>query len=409
MALTSAPGRDQPAPTVGSELRGLKRQAIALGVMTAVSTFVTIVLYRLVEREIFYNPKARSSAELQSYAKSCVGLQHAVQNDDQSFQTSVASLLKTTQCLRPAEKNHILFQKAPTQCDQHNKQGGAGGQNYTCARDKPGTEDSSSWMGVLPYLRETLCLDAGCSGRTDIEADVALLVDAYFVRFDAVYRLYLEPFFEAVLRGFLVSPDSVRFSLVMYHRDPQIPARMNSSSSLRRLMKTLPLQTVQLVPIPPPTPSSTGALFNQVRREVLSEGGGGRPHVPKVLIFFRDWESNEDVTGPAWELRGTGVEVFVLTVRGARYEEDLRRAIPSPPAAAHLFIRRDAEDLQRILPELTESICLRVRYTMKIIKHNLLVLKERTEGGAKGEEAEAGAKEEEAEAGAKEDTEAGEN
>ncbi|XP_078530011.1 uncharacterized protein LOC144811779 [Lissotriton helveticus] len=176
MASTSAPRRREPSPSVLLELRRVRRQAIALGVMTAVWAFIIIVLYRLVEREIFYNPKARSSADLHPNAKSCAGLQQGFQHEDRSFQTSVASLLKPTQCLRPAEKNHILFQKAVTQCDQHNKQGGPGGHDHTCVRHKPGTEDSSSWMGLSSYLRQTLCLRAECSGRMDIQADVVLLV-----------------------------------------------------------------------------------------------------------------------------------------------------------------------------------------------------------------------------------------
>ncbi|KAJ1159468.1 hypothetical protein NDU88_012118, partial [Pleurodeles waltl] len=94
-----------------SEIRRVKRQAITLGVMTAISTFVTIVLYRLVEREIFYNPKVQSSAAVHHKAKSCAGLQHAFQKDAEPFQTPAASLLRTTHCLRPAEKNQMLSQK----------------------------------------------------------------------------------------------------------------------------------------------------------------------------------------------------------------------------------------------------------------------------------------------------------
>ncbi|XP_078507379.1 collagen alpha-1(XII) chain-like [Lissotriton helveticus] len=379
MASTSARRGGEPPPTVGSELRGLKRQAITLGVMTAVSTFVTIVLYRLVEREIFYNPKARSSADLQSYAKSCIGLQHAVQNDDQSFQTTVASLLKTTRCLRPAEKNDILFQKAPTQCDQHNKQGG-GGQNYTCARDKPGTEDSSSWMGALPYLRETLCLDARCSGRRDIKADVVLLIDAYFILSDAAFHRLLEPIIEPLVRGFHVSPDSVRFHLVLYSRDPNPLGIRTRIQSLRRLINILPRQTLKMWPNGTTVYTGARAIFT-IARQVLTEDGGTRPGVPRILFFLRHWGSNANLTGLVQELWDDGVEVFVLTMRNEDYTKDLLRVIPSPPAAAHLFIRSDYEDLQRIQKELTESMCLRIQYKMKTIKHNLMAPKEEAEAG----------------------------
>ncbi|XP_078529324.1 uncharacterized protein LOC144806278 isoform X2 [Lissotriton helveticus] len=386
--------------SVHSELRRVRRQAITLGVMTAVSTFVTIVLYRLVEREIFYNPKARSSADVHPYAESCLRVQHGVQNDDQSLQTSVASLLKSTQCLRPAEKNHLLLQKAPTQCDQHNKQGGAGGQDYTCARDKPGTEDSSSWMGVLPYLRETLCLDADCSGRTDIEAEVALLVDGRFVLFYDTRLRLMESFLGTLLRGFHVCPGSVWLHLVLFSPDLWTWERLRSFPGLRPLMDPLSPWTGHLLP----NITTLGGALTFIRRGVLTEGGGARPLVPRVLLLLTSvWWIDYDAPGAALELRGAGVEVFVVDVLwdGVSRMDELE-VLASPPAAAHLFKGEHYGDLQRLLPELTESICLRVQHKMKSIKHSLVVPKE--------EEAEAGAKEEEAEAGAKgeEEAEAGE-
>ncbi|XP_078539606.1 uncharacterized protein LOC144824368 [Lissotriton helveticus] len=404
MASTSAPRSHQPAPTVGSELRGLKRQAITLGVMTAVSTFVTIVLYRLVEREIFYNPKARSSADLQSYAKSCAGLQHVVQNDDQSFQTSVASLLKTTRCLRPAEKNHILFQKAVTQCYQRNKQGGASGQDFTCARHKPGTEDASPWMGLIPYLRETLCLPTECSGQTDIKADIVFLI--YF-NFDGFYNESsdLWSFMGAVVRSFHESPDSVRFALVAYTDDGEARLGFRVTDIVDSLTRELRLQDFDL--LDPYT--TTGEAFTWVRQRVLAERWGGRAHVARVIILITGRGPHGDPGGPVQELHQAGVEVFVVGVLDAIHSRDQLEAIASPPAAAHVFIGNRFKDLHLILPELTASICLRVQYTMKTIKHSLMVPKgEEAEAGAKGEEAEAGAKGEEAEAGAKgEEAEAG--
>ncbi|XP_078528072.1 collagen alpha-1(XII) chain-like [Lissotriton helveticus] len=364
MASTSAPRRGEPSPAVLLELRRVRRQAIALGVMTAVWTFIIIVLYRLVEREIFYNPKARSSADIHPNAKSCAGLQQAFQHKDRSFQTSVASLLKPTQCLHPAEKNHILFQKAVTQCDQHNKQGGPGGQDHTCVRHKSGTEDSSSSMGRMLYLRKTLCLRAECSGRKDIKADIVLLARGSFGLFEYEFRLMMS-FLEELVRSFHVSRDSVQFSLVMFSIDARLEVPFSKSHNVSGLIDTM--RTLKKIY----GSIYTGEALSFVKWEVLAESRGARANVPRVLVLITDGWSTDDVTGPALELQSTGMEVFVVGVGDSRLSE--LETIASPPAATHVFTWKYYEELHQTLPELTESICLRVQYKLKTIQHNLLV------------------------------------
>ncbi|XP_069083404.1 E3 ubiquitin-protein ligase TRIM58-like [Pleurodeles waltl] len=76
----------------GREIPRVRKQAIALGVMVAVTTFLNIVLYRLVEREVFYRPRVQS----------CAGLQDQAGDDQGSSQNPPLSLLKTSLCLRTA-------------------------------------------------------------------------------------------------------------------------------------------------------------------------------------------------------------------------------------------------------------------------------------------------------------------
>ncbi|XP_069086074.1 uncharacterized protein [Pleurodeles waltl] len=84
----------------GPQIPRVRKQAIALGVMVAVTTFINIVLYRLV-----------SSSSL-----------------------------------------------PVSQCNLHDRQGALPGQSCPWVRNEPGTEDSSSWRDLQPHLRETLCL-----------------------------------------------------------------------------------------------------------------------------------------------------------------------------------------------------------------------------------------------------------
>ncbi|XP_069086076.1 butyrophilin subfamily 2 member A2-like isoform X2 [Pleurodeles waltl] len=84
----------------GPQIPRVRKQAIALGVMVAVTTFINIVLYRLV---------SPSSVPV-------------------------------------------------SQCNLHDRQGSLPGQSCPWVRDEPGTEDSSSWRDLQPHLRETLCL-----------------------------------------------------------------------------------------------------------------------------------------------------------------------------------------------------------------------------------------------------------
>ncbi|XP_069086073.1 uncharacterized protein [Pleurodeles waltl] len=121
----------------GPQIPRVRKQAIALGVMVAVTTFINIVLYRLVEREVFYRPRVQS----------CAGLQGQAGDGQGSSQNPPLSLLKTSLCLRTV-----------SQCNLHDRQGALPGQSCPWVRNEPGTEDSSSWRDLQPHLRETLCL-----------------------------------------------------------------------------------------------------------------------------------------------------------------------------------------------------------------------------------------------------------
>ncbi|XP_078510318.1 butyrophilin subfamily 1 member A1-like [Lissotriton helveticus] len=130
--------RRNPTPsTGGQEIPRLMRQAIILGVLVAVNVFISIVLYRLVERAVFYSPRVQSCAGLPDEAGECPG----------SSQNPPRSLLKTSLCLHPVSQYNL-----------HDRQGRLPGQSCPRVRNEPGTEDSSPWRDLQPHLRETLCL-----------------------------------------------------------------------------------------------------------------------------------------------------------------------------------------------------------------------------------------------------------
>ncbi|XP_069075379.1 E3 ubiquitin-protein ligase TRIM58-like [Pleurodeles waltl] len=128
----------------GREIPRVRKQAIALGVMVAVTTFINIVLYRLVERDVFYRPRAQR----------CAGLQDQAGDGQGSSQNPPLSILKTSLCLRTVSPSSVPV----SQCNLHDRQGSLPGQSCPWVRDEPGTEDSSSWRNLQPHLRETLCL-----------------------------------------------------------------------------------------------------------------------------------------------------------------------------------------------------------------------------------------------------------
>ncbi|XP_069075279.1 uncharacterized protein [Pleurodeles waltl] len=128
----------------GPQIPRVRKQAIALGVMVAVTTFINIVLYRLVEREVFYRPRVQS----------CAGLQGQAGDGQGSSQNPPLSLLKTSLCLRTVSPSSVPV----SQCNLHDRQGSLPGQSCPWVRNEPGTEDSSSWRDLQPHLRETLCL-----------------------------------------------------------------------------------------------------------------------------------------------------------------------------------------------------------------------------------------------------------
>ncbi|XP_078510317.1 E3 ubiquitin-protein ligase TRIM39-like [Lissotriton helveticus] len=121
----------------GEEIPRLRRQAITLGVMIAVNVFINIVLYRLVERAVFYSPRVQS----------CAGLQDEAGGGQRSSQNPQRSLLKTSLCLHPVSQDNLP-----------DRQGRLPGQSCPRVRNEPETEDSSPWRDLQPHLRETLCL-----------------------------------------------------------------------------------------------------------------------------------------------------------------------------------------------------------------------------------------------------------
>ncbi|XP_078510328.1 uncharacterized protein LOC144770010 [Lissotriton helveticus] len=130
--------RRNPTPsTGGQEIPRLMRQAIILGVLVAVNVFINIVLYRLVERAVFYSPRVQS----------CAGLPDEAGDGPGSSQNPPRSLLKTSLCLHPVSQYNL-----------HDRQGRLPGQSCPRVRNELGTEDSSPWRDLQPHLRQTLCL-----------------------------------------------------------------------------------------------------------------------------------------------------------------------------------------------------------------------------------------------------------
>ncbi|XP_078542375.1 erythroid membrane-associated protein-like [Lissotriton helveticus] len=128
----------------GREIPRLRTQGITLGVMVAVNIFINIVLFRLVERAVFYSPRVQS----------CAGLRDEAGDGGESSQNAPGSLLKTSLCLPPGKQ---LFLPC-CQYNIHARQGSLPEQTCPRLRIEPGIEDSSSWRDLQPHLRETLCL-----------------------------------------------------------------------------------------------------------------------------------------------------------------------------------------------------------------------------------------------------------
>ncbi|XP_078510332.1 uncharacterized protein LOC144770013 [Lissotriton helveticus] len=128
----------------GREIPRLRRQAITLGVMIAVNVFINIVLYRLVERAVFYSPRVQS----------CAGLPDEAGDGPGSSQNPLRSLQKTSLCLQPVSPSSVPV----SQYNPPDRQGRLPGQSCPRVRNEPGTEDSSPWREFQPHLRETLCL-----------------------------------------------------------------------------------------------------------------------------------------------------------------------------------------------------------------------------------------------------------
>ncbi|KAJ1159471.1 hypothetical protein NDU88_012121 [Pleurodeles waltl] len=214
-------------------------------------------------------------------------------------------------------------------------------------------------LGKAPSLEN---FEPECSGRKDIKADVVLIVDGSGSIHPEDFSI-MRTFLEALVRSFDVSRDTVQFSLVQFSENVQIEVALNSSHNINGLLHTL--QSFPQIG----GGTWTGNALSFVRQRVLVKSMGARANVPRVMVLITDGESQDEVKAPALELQCLGVEVFVVGVSGAMYTELV--AIVSPPADTHVFIMNNFRDLQQILPELTESICLRIQYKQKMIKHNL--------------------------------------
>ncbi|XP_060771295.1 collagen alpha-1(XIV) chain isoform X2 [Neoarius graeffei] len=195
--------------------------------------------------------------------------------------------------------------------------------------------------------------------KTTAIADIVILVDGSWSIGRFNFRL-VRTFLESLVTAFSIRSDQTRIGLAQYSGDPRIEWHLNTHSTKEEVItavKNLPYKGGNTL---------TGLALMYILENSFKPESGSRTDIPKIGILITDGKSQDDVIGPAQNLRDAGIELFAIGVKNA--DENELRMIASPPEETHVYNVADFSVMSSIVEGLTRTVCQRVEYLNREIK-----------------------------------------
>ena len=157
-------------------------------------------------------------------------------------------------------------------------------------------------------------------------------------------------FIIGLVRALDVGRDRVNVATVLYWHSYLIIHRLDTFFSQENIETAIQAMSY------PSGGTRTGQGLDVIRTMVFNNLGADREQLPKIVVVLTDGLSQDNVAGPAQDLRDTGVTIIAVGVGCCFYRPELN-LIATDPDEDHVY-SAGFTDLGNITRSLQERICL---------------------------------------------------
>ncbi|XP_058469849.1 collagen alpha-1(XII) chain isoform X2 [Solea solea] len=180
-------------------------------------------------------------------------------------------------------------------------------------------------------------------------ADVAFLVDGSWSVGRPNFK-FVRNFVSAAAGAFQIGEDRSRVAVVQYSDDARTEFNLNT-----HLTRAALLRAIGSLAYKGGGATMTGDALDHILRNTFTEAAGARTGFPKVLVIVTDSRSEDPVESYAKQLRGRGVEVFVLGIHQA--DEAEMKLMASVPHRSHVYNVANFDVIKTVQRELVMQVC----------------------------------------------------
>ncbi|XP_059364620.1 collagen alpha-6(VI) chain-like [Carassius carassius] len=214
--------------------------------------------------------------------------------------------------------------------------------------------------------KEVFSVTGDCSSAQ--VADIVFIVDESSSITTSNFDL-VRQFLHRTISGLEVNSDSVRVGMILYNDKPRAEIYLDTfitKSDILNYIKIIQYRGGG---------TSTGAALKLVKDNIFTKTRGSRKDlgVKQIAVVITDGKSQDDVTGPAAELRRSGVTVYALGLKNASVEE--LKKIGSYPERQFVFNVDSFQMLTSLEKSLRKSLC-KVVVDRGFDKNNRFILKQ---------------------------------
>ncbi|KAM8833742.1 collagen alpha-1(XII) chain isoform 2-T2 [Synchiropus picturatus] len=217
-----------------------------------------------------------------------------------------------------------------------------------------GSEESIPIFGQLTIQSSNSSARVSRPHSESIKCSVSAIADLVFL-VDGSWSVgrenfkHIRSFIAALAGAFDIGADKTRVAVVQYSTDTRTEfnlTRYTKRGDLLQAINSLPYKGGNTM---------TGDAIDYLSRNIFTEAAGSRQAFPKVAMIITDGKSQDSVEEYAKRLRNTGVEIFVLGIKGA--DEDELREMASRPHNKHVYNVPNFDLIQEVQRKIIMEVC----------------------------------------------------
>ncbi|XP_039520069.1 collagen alpha-1(XIV) chain isoform X2 [Pimephales promelas] len=213
-------------------------------------------------------------------------------------------------------------------------------RTFPVSTTPPTTARSSAPPPTLPATKE-VCRAA--------KADLVFLVDGSWSIGDDNFQKIIRFLYSTAGSLDQIGPSGTQVAIAQFSDDARTEFKLSSHVNKETL-----LDAIQRISYKGGN-TKTGRAMQHVKASVMTEVGGARRGVPKVLVVLTDGRSQDDVLQVSQEIQAEGYVVFAIGFADADYAELV--SIASKPSERHVFFVDDLDAFRNIEEKLITFVC----------------------------------------------------